>query len=98
MIQLTNDIKNFTNILHIGDIHIRLTQRHQEYAEAFDKLYKAVDNTKDSTLVLIAGDIFHSHGLLAHFGFVFGRDVYMNHPALLHFLSFVSGWIGNGVF
>ena len=60
MIQLTNDIKNFTNILHIGDIHIRLTQRHQEYAEAFDKLYKAVDNTKDSTIVLIAGDIFHS--------------------------------------
>jgi len=60
MIQLENDIKTFTNVLHVGDIHIRLTQRHQEYVEAFDKLYKAVDETPISTLILVAGDIFHS--------------------------------------
>jgi DNA repair exonuclease SbcCD ATPase subunit len=60
MIRLQNKIKNFTNILHIGDIHIRLVQRHEEYKEAFEKLYKAVEKTPDTTLVLVAGDIFHN--------------------------------------
>lgn len=60
MIRLQSKIKNFTNILHIGDIHIRLVQRHDEYKEAFEKLYKAVDKTPDTTLVLVAGDIFHN--------------------------------------
>jgi len=60
MIRLQNTIKNFTNVLHIGDIHIRLVQRHQEYLEAFEKLYKAIDRTPATTLILVAGDIFHN--------------------------------------
>ena len=50
----------WTHILHIADIHIRNYTRHYEYRKVFDKLYKAVDNTPDSTLVYIGGDIVHS--------------------------------------
>lgn len=60
MIRLHSQINNFTNVLHIGDIHIRLTQRHQEYVEAFDKLYASIDKTPHTTAILVAGDIFHN--------------------------------------
>ena len=60
MIRLQNDIKKFTHIFHIGDIHIRLTKRHDEYDEAFKKLYAAADNTPESTLIYVAGDVFHN--------------------------------------
>ena len=60
MKRLTTHIKNFTNVLHIGDIHIRLMQRHQEYTETFQKLYKAVEKTPQSTLIVVAGDILHN--------------------------------------
>lgn len=43
-------------IYHLGDIHIRPLQRHDEYREVFDKLYKLI--TKGS-LVVICGDIVH---------------------------------------
>ena len=49
MIRLKNEIKNFTNVLHVADIHIRLTQRHDEYTEAFEKLYTAIDKTPSTT-------------------------------------------------
>lgn len=60
MKRLQNDIKNFTNVVHIADIHCRLTQRIQEYEYVFDKLYKAIDRTPDTTLILVAGDICHN--------------------------------------
>lgn len=60
MKRLTTHIKNFTNVIHIGDIHCRLNARHQEYIETFDKLYKSIDRTPETTLIVIAGDIFHS--------------------------------------
>ena len=50
----------WTHILHIADIHIRNYTRHREYRRVFDKLYAAVDNTPESTLVYIGGDIVHS--------------------------------------
>ena len=50
----------WTHVLHIADIHIRNYTRHYEYRKVFDKLYKAIDNTPESTLVYIGGDIVHS--------------------------------------
>jgi hypothetical protein len=31
-------------VVHVSDIHIRLTKRHEEYREAFAKLYKEIEN------------------------------------------------------
>jgi DNA repair exonuclease SbcCD ATPase subunit/predicted MPP superfamily phosphohydrolase len=60
MIQLKNAIEKFSNVVHIGDIHIRLVQRHAEYLEVFSELYTQIDKTPDSTLIVVAGDIFHN--------------------------------------
>ncbi len=53
-------VKRFTHILHIADIHIRLRQRHEEYAQVFQKLYDEIKNTPEETAVAILGDLFHS--------------------------------------
>ena len=48
--------------IHIADIHIRLTQRHDEYQEVFENLYKELKKVtkKESTILFIVGDIFHN--------------------------------------
>lgn len=53
-------ISEFTNILHIADVHIRLTKRHDEYLEVFNRLYKAIEKTPSTTLIAVLGDLFHS--------------------------------------
>jgi len=53
-------ISEFTNILHIADVHIRLTKRHDEYLEVFGRLYKAIEKTPSTTLIAVLGDLFHS--------------------------------------
>ncbi len=58
--KLSCGIKEFTNIFHIADIHIRLTKRHDEYAEVFDSIYKAIEKTPPSTVVAVLGDLFHN--------------------------------------
>ena len=61
MINLLNPpIKRFTHILHVADIHIRLNKRHDEYRQVFHKLYQAVAQTPETTVVAILGDVFHS--------------------------------------
>jgi DNA repair exonuclease SbcCD ATPase subunit/DNA repair exonuclease SbcCD nuclease subunit len=47
-------------IVHLADIHIRLTKRHEEYREAFEKLYDGIKKTPDNTLIVVAGDLMHS--------------------------------------
>jgi DNA repair exonuclease SbcCD nuclease subunit len=47
-------------IVHVADVHIRLTKRHEEYREAFDKLYSEVKKTPENTIVIIVGDLCHS--------------------------------------
>lgn len=47
-------------ILHVADIHIRLTKRHDEYREAFQKVYDAVDKLSQHAVVAVLGDIVHS--------------------------------------
>ena len=58
--KLSCSVKEFTNIFHIADVHIRLTKRHDEYNEVFQKLYKAIEKTPESTVVAVLGDLFHS--------------------------------------
>lgn len=58
--QLTCPIKNFTHIVHVADVHIRLTQRHEEYEEIFRKFYDEVDKTPPNTLIALCGDLYHS--------------------------------------
>lgn len=58
--KLKCEVSNFTNIFHIADIHIRLTKRHDEYQEVFDKLYSAVQKTPPTTAICVLGDVFHN--------------------------------------
>src|ERR1039458_4496484 len=60
MITLTNDIKKFTHIVHLADIQIRLTKRHDEYREVFEKLFASVANLPETTAICVVGDILHS--------------------------------------
>lgn len=47
-------------MVHIADVHVRLVKRHEEYREAFEKVYGYVKTTPEKTIVLIAGDLLHS--------------------------------------
>jgi DNA repair exonuclease SbcCD ATPase subunit/predicted MPP superfamily phosphohydrolase len=47
-------------VVHVSDIHIRLTKRHEEYREAFAKLYKEIENTPKNTVIINTGDTLHS--------------------------------------
>ena len=57
---LKSDVKQFKNIFHIADIHLRLTKRHDEYKEVFEKLYKSIEKTSEETVVAVLGDVLHS--------------------------------------
>ncbi len=47
-------------VVHISDIHIRLTKRHEEYREAFEKLYAEISRTPENTVIINTGDTLHS--------------------------------------
>ena len=47
-------------VMHLADIHIRLTKRHEEYREAFAKVYENAKKLPTNSLILVAGDILHS--------------------------------------
>ena len=47
-------------MFHIADIHLRLTKRHDEYNQVFERLYKAVERTPAETVVAVLGDVLHS--------------------------------------
>jgi DNA repair exonuclease SbcCD nuclease subunit len=57
---LKSDIKEFKNVFHIADIHLRLTKRHDEYNQVFERLYKAIEKTPAETVVTVLGDVLHS--------------------------------------
>jgi len=57
---LNTNVKKFTHIVHVADIHIRLLKRHEEYREVFEKFYKEIDKTPETTVVAILGDLFHN--------------------------------------
>lgn len=49
-----------THIYHIADIHIRHLDRHLEYTKIFEQLYGIIENDCENSIMVIAGDIFHS--------------------------------------
>lgn len=51
---------NVECVIHLADIHIRLTSRHQEYREVFDRVYEYIKKSPERTLVVVAGDLAHN--------------------------------------
>lgn len=58
--KLNCEVEEFVGILHVADIHIRLTKRHDEYSEVFQKLYKDATMLPKNTCIAVLGDLFHS--------------------------------------
>ena len=59
---IKNDGKEIHYLFHVSDIHIRNTQRHEEYEAVFQLLYRKLrkDIKKDKSLIVITGDVMHS--------------------------------------
>jgi len=48
-------------IAHLADVHIRLFKRHEEYREAFERLFNQLRSTDLSEgVIVVAGDIVHA--------------------------------------
>ena len=61
MILLKNTDSKVNAVVHVADIHIRLTKRHDEYLNVFTKFYQALEKVQKLNAVLvIAGDVFHN--------------------------------------
>ena len=58
--KLNSSVDKYIGILHIADIHVRLTKRHDEYDSVFSKLYEDVKKLPENVCVTILGDVFHS--------------------------------------
>lgn len=63
--------KNYDKIYHLSDIHIRPLDRHIEYNEVFNELYKIIE--KDN-LIVITGDLLHEKDKLKPETYLFCRD------------------------
>lgn len=60
---LKNTDKVITKIIHIADIHIRLSSLHNEYNEVFERLYFAIRKIKETNengLICLCGDLLQS--------------------------------------
>lgn len=57
---LETDIQEFTHIIHVADIHVRLTKRHEEYNEVFNKFYEEVKKSPNTTIICVLGDVCHN--------------------------------------
>ena len=68
----------YTHIIHIADIHIRsgnkINSRYDQYIQSFQLLEQSILsnlsrlNSSHSTIILIAGDIFHNKHKIENFG------------------------------
>jgi DNA repair exonuclease SbcCD nuclease subunit len=58
--KLNTKLERVDYIVHLSDVHIRLTKRHEEYREVFDKVYEEIKKTPENTIVINTGDTFHS--------------------------------------
>lgn len=50
----------FASIIHLSDIHIRLTKRHDEYKEVFNRLYADIEAMDDDVAIFVLGDVVNS--------------------------------------
>lgn len=53
-------IPQVDHIIHIADIHLRNWKRHKEFKEVFKKLFVAVDNLPENSIITVGGDIVHA--------------------------------------
>lgn len=75
---LKSEIKKFTHIIQIADIHIRLNKRHDEYREVFANLYEEIKKTPDTTAICLVGDVFHSKSDLSPECVQMATDLFKN--------------------
>lgn len=59
-IQLLKTDKKFSHIIHLSDIHIRLTKRHEEYKEVFKRLVDSISQTPQTSAIFVLGDVVNS--------------------------------------
>lgn len=58
-------MQTYDNIFHLSDIHIRLTERREEYEKVFNRTYKKINKLKNErSLIVLTGDIVHSKNKL----------------------------------
>ena len=57
--KLNTTLTQVDYIVHLSDVHIRLTKRHEEYREVFSKVYEQIKNTPPNTIVVNTGDLYH---------------------------------------
>lgn len=58
-------------VIHMADIHIRNTSRHEEYAETFEKLIDSIESRLEGleygeARIVIAGDIVHQKNVVTN--------------------------------
>jgi len=79
MIVLKNTEEKINCVMHIADIHIRLTKRHDEYTSVFERFYNSLDKAKTlNTILVIAGDVFHNKSDLSPECVKIGSDFLKN--------------------
>jgi len=79
MILLKNTDSKINAVVHIADIHIRLTKRHDEYLTVFNKFYQSLEKVQKLNAVLvIAGDVFHNKSDLSPECVKIGSDFLKN--------------------
>lgn len=50
----------YERIIHLSDIHIRMNERHEEYRQCFNELYKKLETyDKKTSIIVITGDILN---------------------------------------
>lgn len=57
--ELSNIKRNIKTIYHIADIHIRKSDRHEEYLQVFDRLYTTIKKDCTNSLIVCCGDVLH---------------------------------------
>lgn len=65
---------NSNLIIHLADIHIKNTERHKEYTEVFERLFKVIEKIKPLCVVIV-GDMFHNKLMLSPEAFILARKL-----------------------
>ena len=56
----SEELTRFERIIHLSDIHIRMNERHEEYRQCFNELYKKLETyDKKTSIIVITGDILN---------------------------------------
>ncbi len=73
-------------VYHTSDIHIRPLERHEEYREVFDNLYKFLKTQKelDKSVFVICGDLFHCRDKLFPETIILFHEFIENLTSIIH--------------